>query len=204
MTDLPGQGGHAPGGFLVVSGAGPAPTSPSHCRMPSRPKPAPTPQDIFARVVRLARIDGRIVLWLSGCFALLSAGAHDGIGAAAGCAAAGAGAMEVHGATLLTQGFSRGVDWLIRAQLILLATILIYVALRITQFDPQMISSRITPEIEERIREVAMTREQFLELCRLLSYIVYTIVGFVSLLYQGGMARYYAKRRGPIEAALAE
>ncbi|PTY07556.1 hypothetical protein DB347_04785 [Opitutaceae bacterium EW11] len=168
----------------------------------SRTKPPPTPHETLRRVIGLARIDGRIVLWLSGCFALLSAGAHDATGAIAGCAAAGAGAMEVHGATLLVHGSQRGVDWLVRAQLVLLATILIYVAFRITQFDPQMIESRITPEIEQRIRDVPLTREQFVEMCRILSYVVYSVVGFVSLIYQGGMARYYAKRRQTIELAL--
>lgn len=169
-----------------------------------RSTPPPLPSEVLARTLRLANADGRLVLWLSGLFAIFAAAGHDGIGAAAGCAAAGAGAIELHGCGLLRQEESRGVDWLIRGQLLLLATILIYAAMRLTHFDAESLRQRITPEIDDRISQVGMTRDQFLDACRTLYQIFYGLVGFVALVYQGTMARYYARRRAMIQQALQQ
>jgi hypothetical protein len=165
--------------------------------------PASTPPllpfEVLARVVRLARTDGRLVLWLSGGFALLSAAGHDGIGAAAGVAAAGAGAIEMHGSGLLERGEGRGLDWVIRAQLLLLATILIYSAARLMHFDPELVKPFVTAELAEQIKQLNLTQDQFF---RTLNLIIYIVVAFVSLIYQGTMARYYASRRPAIKQAL--
>jgi hypothetical protein len=165
-------------------------------------KPPPLPIEILMRVIRLASTDGRLVLWLSGCFALLSGAGHDIVGAIAGCAAAGAGAIEVHGSTLLRQGETRGLDWVIRAQLVLLASILIYAGARLVSFHPTLISSHITPDVQDKITDLGITREQFIAATRTLYMVVYAVVGFVSLIYQGGMVRYYVNRRTAIEQAL--
>ena len=173
--------------------------------MPGRPSiPPPLPSEVLARTIRLSNADGRLVLWLSGLFALFAAAGHDAIGAAAGCAAAGAGAIELHGCGLLRREELRGVDWLIRGQLLLLAAILIYTALRLTHFDVESLRERITPEIDDKISQVGMTRDQFLDACRTLYQIFYALVGFIALLYQGTMARYYARRRLTIQQALQE
>ncbi len=167
-------------------------------------KPPLLPIEILGRVTRLASADGRLVLWLSGCFALLSATGHDVVGAAAGCAAAGAGAVEVHGATLIRQGAARGLDWVIRGQLLLLASILIYSALRLLSFDPGLITSHITPDIQQKISQLGLTHEQFIAATRTLYMVIYAVVGFVSLIYQGGMIRYYVNRRSAVEQALQD
>ena len=166
--------------------------------------PPPLPSEVLARTVRLASIDGRMVLWLSGTFALFAAMGHEVVGAVAGCAAAGAGAMELHGVTVVRAGESRGLDWMIRAQLLLLATILLYAATRLMTWNPELITERITPDIEDRIAQFQMTREQFLEATKTLYQLVYAVVGFVGLIYQGGMARYYMRRRAIIRQALDE
>ncbi len=173
--------------------------------MPVRsPLPPPLPSEILARTLRLASVDGRLILWISGTFALFSAMGHDVVGAVAGCAAAGAGAMELHGATQLRTGEARGVDWMIRAQLLLLATILLYSATRLMTWNPELINERITPDIEERIAQFQMTREQFLEATKMLYQFMYAVVGFVALVYQGGMVRFYLRRRAAIRQALDE
>lgn len=173
--------------------------------MPSRRStPPPLPREILARTIRLSSADGRLVLWLSGLGAFFAAAGHDVIGAVAGCAAAGAGAIELHGSTLLRQEEPRGVDWLIRGQLLLLAIILIYAAACLTHFDVETLRERITPEIDDKISQVGMTRDQFLEACRTLHQLFYSLVGFIALVYQGAMARYYARRRATIQQALQE
>lgn len=170
----------------------------------SRSTPPPLPSEVLARTIRLSNANGRIVLWLSGLFALFAAAGHDAIGAAAGCAAAGAGAIELHGSGLLRREESRGVDWLIRGQLLLLAAILIYAALRLTYFDVEALRERITPEVDARLNQLGVTHERFLEFYRTFFQIFYALTGFVALLYQGTMARYYAKRRLTIQQALQE
>lgn len=172
--------------------------------MSARTTPPPLPSEVLARTIRLGSIDGRLVLWLSGCFALLSAASHDVVPALAGCVAAGAGAIEVHGAALLRQGEARGLDGMIRAQLLLLATILIYSAIQLTHFDPRLITDHMTPELQQKMDETGLTQEQFIAVMRVLYQILYVTVGFAGLLYQGGMARYYARRRAVIEQALLE
>jgi len=173
--------------------------------MPARRStPPPLPREVLARTIRLANADGRLVLWLSGLCALFAAAGHDVLGAVAGCAAAGAGAIELHGSTLLAQEESRGVDWLIRGQLLLLAVILGYAAIRLTHFDREAWRLRLPPELNDALSEKGLTQEQFLDSFQVLYQLFYALVGFIALLYQGAMARYYARRRATILQALHE
>ena len=171
--------------------------------MPARRStPPPLPSEVLARTIRLSSADGRLVLWLSGLCALFAAAGHNALGAVAGCAAAGAGAIELHGSTLLTKEESRGVDWLIRGQLLLLVVILGYSAFCLTHFDRESWRMRLTPEIDELLSQKNLTLEQCLDALQLMYQLFYALVGFVALLYQGAMARYYARRRATILQAL--
>lgn len=174
--------------------------------MSRRSTPPPLPREVLARTIRLASADGRLVLWLSGLCAVFAAAGHEVIGAIAGCAAAGAGAVELHGSTLLRQEDPRGVDWLIRGQLLLLAVILIYAAARLNLVDASVetLRERITPDMDEKLAQLGATREQVLQSYRTLHQLFYSLVGFVALIYQGAMARYYARRRATIHQALQE
>ena len=142
-----------------------------------------------------------MVLWISGGFALLSAAGHDVIGALGGVAAAGAGAMEFHGSGVLRNGESRGLDWAIRGELLLLAVIWIYSAARLTYFDPEMIKPFIKPELAQQISTLNVTEDQFL---RSMNLVIYVVVCFVSLIYQGLVVGYYARKRSSIKQAVGE
>jgi hypothetical protein len=173
--------------------------------MPARPsKPPPLPVEILERVIRVSSIDGKLVLWLSGFFAIFSASAHYVVGAVAGLAAAGAGALELHGSSLLRRGDGSGLNSAVRGQLILLATILIYSAVRFYTFDPASVQEQITPEVRQRLDETGVTEAQFLELIKTVAQLTSLAVGFVALIYQGGMIRYYVRHRPAVEQALAE
>ena len=126
------------------------------------------------------------------------------IGAIAGVAAAGAGALELHGAALLSNGEARGVNWLVRAQLFLLATLLIYSAMSLNSFDADLVRRWITPELQKNISEVGLTEDQYIDAIRVLYQALYVIVGCVALFYQSAMARFYSRRRHAIELALQE
>lgn len=144
------------------------------------------------------------MLILSGAFAVLAALNRDLTGALAGCFAAGAGAVELHGTHRLEESDPEGVSWLIRAQLLLLGTVLLYASARILQFDPAELQRILTPEAKKEFVTLGLSDEQILPMLAQGYRTLYTTVAIVTLLYQGGMALYYHRRRGAIQIALAE
>jgi hypothetical protein len=165
-------------------------------------KPPPLPSEILARVLRLASVNGRIVMIVAATLAILHAAAYQATGAIVGCLVAGAGALELHGAGLLRAGEVRGVDWLVRSQLLLLATMLIYAAIQIVAPDlSQLDKVKFTPDMLQTLEQLQLTKEQF---DRIRYAVFYATVGLVTLIYQGTMAVYYHRRRPAIAAALTE
>ena len=155
--------------------------------------------DTVPRLVRLARADGLSVVIVAASFALLSAFMGERAGAAIGLLVAGAGAVELHGASLLSRGAPRGVDWLVRSQLLLLITILGYCAFRLTSPDLTPLRSTITAEMKEQLELIGWSIDEFLRLVYTLTYVC---VAFVTFLYQGGMAFYSWRRRAAVAKAL--
>jgi hypothetical protein len=166
--------------------------------------PPPLPHEILHRVYRIARFEGKSMLILSGAFAVLAAMNRDLTGALAGCLAAGAGAVELHGTHRLEEADPEGVSWLIRAQLLLLGTVLLYVSARILQFDPVELQRALTTAAKEQFVTLRLSDEQVLSMLDQGYRTLYTSVAIVTILYQGGMALYYHRRRDAIQIALAE
>jgi hypothetical protein len=180
----------------------------------TRTPPLP-PDEILRRVLRLASLDGRALLYLAGFFAVLSAAGRDAAATIAGCLAAGAGALELHGVNLLRQGTVRGMSWLIRSQLLLLATVLLFAAYRLSTFDVEAIRAQL-PHVQaamktwwpddavfqQGVKDLFSDEARLLASCRSLHELTYILVGAVTLLYQGGMARYYARRSASVTQAL--
>jgi hypothetical protein len=165
-------------------------------------KPPPLPAEILHRVLRLATFDGRIIMIVAGTLALLHAAAYQVDSAIVGCLVAGAGALELHGAGLLRAGDARGVDWLVRSQLLLLATLLIYSAIQLISPDLSQIGRvKFTPEMMQTLDTLKLTKEEF---ALLTNTIVYVTVGAVTLIYQGAMAFYYSRHRRAVTLALEE
>jgi len=164
-------------------------------------KPPLLPSETFRRVLRVARFDGLSVLGVSGAFALISAASQDVSGAMIGLLVAAAGAIELHGVTLLKVGRGRGMNWLITSQLYLMAILIGYAYVKLLKPDISMIRPVVTPELTEQIHQAGMSVDQFLlEFLRLM----YGGVAVATILYQGGMTLYYARRRVAVAAALLE
>ena len=160
----------------------------------------PLPKDTVRRVVRVARFDGWSVLGVAGVLALAAATMGDYVGAIVGLIVAGAGAGELHGASLLSHGEVRGLKWLIGSQLFLMAAIVSYCALRLLHPDLAPLRALIDAEMKAQLDLLGMSVEAFLlQFYRL----VYLAVALATLLYQGGMAFYYARRQTAIRRALA-
>lgn len=167
-----------------------------------RSSPPPLPAEVLARILRLASVDGRMLMILGGFFAALSALGGDGIGATAGCLATGAAVVELHGVGRLKLGDPESIRWLVRSQLLLLAVILLYVIARIATFDPVQMRALITPDLVESFRNAGLAEADIMPVVENVYRFVYLVVGMVATTYQGGMALYYHRRRETVRVAL--
>jgi hypothetical protein len=160
--------------------------------------------EILRHVLRVARFDGISVLLLAGFFALVSAASGDVSGAVFGLLIAAAGAIELHGMGLLRSADRRGMSWLIGSQLYLLSVVLGYVGYRLANPDSDPLLKVAKTALAAEIRQAGMDPDQFMaEFPRELR-LLYIAVGCLTLLYQGGMAVYYVRRRRAVEAAIDE
>jgi hypothetical protein len=164
-------------------------------------KPPLLPDEALRRVLRTAHLDGMGILVISGAFALASAASRDRSGMIVGLLVAAAGAIELHGGSLLRRGERGGVYWLIGSQIYLLAVLLSYVTMRLTHIDVGMVKGLLPDDVKKQILDTGMTVDEFL---RMGYGFLYRLVGGLSILYQGGMALYYLRKRAAVSAALEE
>ena len=161
----------------------------------------------------IAKAEGYSILIIAGFGAFLAAGSGSVVPAILACLAAGTGAMEIHGSQQLARGDENAINWLVRAQLLLLLVILAYVFWQLAHFDEayarELISEfrRAASEISVKQNRVnpydQFTDSQLMFAARSLYTLVYCVVGVVTCVYQPLMARYYHKRRAAIKQALA-
>ena len=165
-------------------------------------RPPPLPAKVLARVLRVATIDGRIVLFLAGSIALFSAMGGDWFGAIIGSLIAGAGAVELHGVGLLRNGEVRGLNWLVRSQLLLLNLILAYVAIQVILLHRNGLNGILSQGTVDELKELGVgandVGRSVVEMVRS----AYAAVAALTLLFQGGMALYYHRRRAVVRQAL--
>ena len=164
-------------------------------------KPPLLPDEALRRVLRTAHLDGMGVLVISGAFALASAASRGRSGMIVGLLVAAAGAIELHGGSLLRRGERGGLYWLVGSQIYLLAVLLGYVSLRLTHIDINAVRGLLTDDVKKQIADTGMTVDEFL---RMGYGLLYRLVGGLSILYQGGMALYYLRKRRAVSAALEE
>ena len=175
-------------------------------------KPPPIPELVYQRVMLVGKIDGYLILMSAGMLALFFAPSGFYVFTIASCLAAGTGAMEVHGARLLSRGDEGGVNWLVRAQLLLMFVVVAFVLYYANRFDTEFFNSLI-PEIRAQAAETyprfglddpyaKISDSELLMVMRVSINLMLVMLGVVSCVYQGLMARYYHKRRAAIEQAL--
>ncbi len=163
------------------------------------PQPPLLPEETLPRVLRVARFDGTGALVLGGLFAVLAATAGDRPFAVIGLLAAGAGAVELHGASLLREGEPRGMSWLVASQPLLLVVILVYCALRLWFVELPPVPESFQNVFAQSAQQWDMTVPEYQ---RALNRITVMAVAAVAVGFQGGMTLYYLRRRRPVEQAL--
>ncbi|HRE82754.1 MAG TPA: hypothetical protein PLN52_17045, partial [Opitutaceae bacterium] len=77
--------------------------------------------------------------------------------------------------------------------------VLLYVSARILQFDPVELQRVLTTAAKEQFVTLRLSDEQVLSVLAQGYRTIYTTVAIVTILYQGGMALYYHRRRGAIQ-----
>lgn len=157
------------------------------------------PEETLTRVLRVARFDGMGVLTFAGFFAILSALAGDRLGAMIGLLIAAAGAIELHGATLLVHGERRGMPWLIVSQVYLMMAVLGYCEYRLLNVDLTVLRAAVTDDLKTMLAEQGWGVDQFL---RAFNRVLFGLVALLTVAYQGGMIVYYARRRRTVTQAL--
>lgn len=164
------------------------------------PKPPLLPEEVLLRTLRLARFDGLSVLALAGSFALVSALDHRTSLALVGLAAAGAGAVELHGVGLLERGEPGGLRWLLASQPILLAAVLAYCAVRVWFSTLPPLPEGFQDLIRLGAEQLGLSVEAYQTL---LLRLTMGTLAIASVALQGGMFICYWRRRPVIRRALA-
>jgi len=172
-------------------------------------KPPLLPEESLRRVMRTARMDGFSLLGIAGLFALISAGFGDVGGAAAGVIIAAAGAIELHGASLLNARRENGMRWLVGSQVYLLAAVLSYALWRVLAYDPEWVRQLVDrllqdPLFQQEMAGLEVSESELLQMVRWIYFGGYLLLAVLSCFYQGSMAWFYRRRRAAVREALGE
>ncbi|MDR1011104.1 MAG: hypothetical protein LBM04_08240 [Opitutaceae bacterium] len=160
----------------------------------------------------VGKTDGYLIMVSAGMIALMLAPHRLWVPTLAACLAAGTGAMEVHGARLLAQGDAGGVNWLVRAQLLLMLVILAFASYYLSIFNEAFFEGLVQPfragmgnmYAAFRIPDpfARLGNSELVLVVKIYAYMFFTLLGMMTCVYQGLMARYYHKRRAAVATAL--
>jgi hypothetical protein len=169
--------------------------------------PPVLPEKALRRVLAIARADGWSIVVVASLGGLYSLTQPSWLFTGTSVLVVLSGLAELHGRRLLLRNESRGVAWLIRAQLALLAVIWIYAWFRWRLFDPQAMWAELPAlaqaEIDRQLNAAGLIPELDRPLLlRMMNALVCLLLAFLTLLYQGGMAAYYTLKRRAVTEAL--
>ena len=155
------------------------------------------------RVLSLSRLNGWVAVIIAALGILVTLAMGDFSGVAVGLLIGTAGQMEIRGHNSLKRGNPDGMRLLVRSQVLMLAVILAYCALRLGSFDDGTVTSNLTPDMESLLKEAGLDQAELLPMVRTAFYAGYGAFAFATLVYQGGMALYYRSKIPLVAAALA-
>ncbi len=155
------------------------------------------------RVLLIAAIDGWSIAVIAGLCTLISLLFGEWIGVSIGAVITAAGVIELRGRTRLLHGDPTGLNWLIRAQVLILAIVWLYSFRNLLSYDEAAMMAEITPEMRDMLNQAGIALSDIQALMKPVYYSLYLTVIAVTLLFQGGLALYYFSRRDKITAALS-
>ena len=162
-----------------------------------------TPKEILHRVMRTSKLNGWSIAIFAALCALVSLATGDVVGGVIGLIVAAGGAVEIRGLRKLEQHDAEGgMTLLIRSQWIVLGSIWAYALGKLFSFDPQTAMGNMTPDMKSMIDQVGLSTADINRLVGTTFYATYATVLIVTLIYQGGLAIYYSRRRAVVQEAL--
>jgi len=171
----------------------------------------PSPADTLRKVIKVARVNGMVVVFpVAGLGALIEVALGDWFGAVVGFLVAASGWSEWHGAKLLKRGEARGMAWLVRSQLYLLGLIWLYALTQMSRYNPDYVRASMQElnrtagiDVQGMFETLGYDAKDVVRLGRTFCYVLYGSFALASVFYQGGLALFYRRRTAAVNAALA-
>jgi hypothetical protein len=164
-------------------------------------KTEPSPADTLRKVIKIAQVNGMVVVCpVAGLCALVEVALGDWFGAVVGFLVAASGWSEWHGAKLLKRGEAHGMAWLVRSQLYLLGLILLYALTQMARYNPALVRSLITPDMAQMYENSGVDIQ---DVVRIAYYALYGTLAVTTLFYQGSLALFYRRHTAAVRTALA-
>lgn len=163
-----------------------------------------SPGKTLRRILLISALDGWSVTLFAGLCAVISLLLGEWIGVVVGILVTAGGVFELRGRSALVRGEADGIACLVRAQLLILATIWVYSLANIVTYDEAKIMAAFTPELRDALTQAGLSIDELQRLIKPAFFGFYAIVMGVTLLFQGGLARYYHSRRAAVAGELAD
>lgn len=164
---------------------------------------ARSPAQRLQRLLAIARFDAISLVVVAAPAALIALVLREWFAAAIGSAVALCGWLEWSGQRRLAHGRPEGLVRLIAAQLLCLATILLYARHLASQVRADHILQPLPSFTREQLFLLFPDAESAEAFLLLVQRLMVGAIALVAVLYQGGMALYYLRSRRVIHALLA-
>ena len=155
------------------------------------------------RVLALSLMDGWCMTLFSGFCTLISLWLGEWSGAAVGAAVMSCGITTLRNRKRLMRGDAVGMVWLLRAQLIMLTIVFLFVVENMLAFDAAALMGHITPEMRSMLDQAGISVADLEPLLKPIYFGIYLLVMGGTLLFQGGLALFYRTRGSKVAAELA-
>jgi len=169
-------------------------------------KPPPLPIEVFERVLRVARFDGKTLVIIAATFAGFAALGRNAPPMLAGLLVVGCGLLELNGANRLQNGDPQGLENMIRAQVCLMLTVVGYAGWMLVNFDVQVFLQQIPEamreDMESQLRLAGFSESDVPRFYQGMNTIVYSLVGLLTVVFQGLMVRFYQKARPAVNTII--
>jgi hypothetical protein len=154
-------------------------------------------------VLTISAIDGWSVTLFAGFCTLVSLAFGEWVGVYIGALITTAGVIELRGRRKLLRGDANGMNGLVRAQVVILATIGLYAFRNLLGFDEATIMEGLTSEMRTMLDQYGVSIEKLRAMLKPVYYGLYLVVIGLTLLFQGGLALFYHSRKAKVSEALA-
>ena len=154
-------------------------------------------------VLTISVIDGWSVTLFAGFCTLVSLAFGEWIGVYIGGLITASGVMGLHGRRKLLRGDANGMNGLVRAQVVILATIGLYAFRNLLAFDEATIMEGLTSEMRTVLDQYGISTDTLRAMLKPVYYGFYLVVIGLTLLFQGGLALFYHSRKAKVSEALA-